>query len=263
MLHPDLLDSARAISDKIVTLRRAIHAEPELGLDTPKTLAKVKAALAHLPLEWREGGSTTGAVATLKGSKPGTDGHRRVLLRGDMDALPMDEHTGLDFASTTPGRMHSCGHDTHTAMLAGAAELLCARRESLAGEVQFMFQPGEEGFHGAKHMLADGLISPMPEAAFALHIMPNSRHGIVAGRAGALMASADQLDVRRDVTRHLAFSSGPHFCIGSHLARLQARVALEELLAAHPRVEVDPAAGVRHPSAFVRAWHSLPVARLD
>ncbi len=191
MLHPDLLDSARAISDRIVSLRRAIHAEPELGLETPKTLAKVRAALANLPLEWREGGSTTGAVATLKGAKPG----RRVLLRGDMDALPMDEHTGLDFASTTPGRMHSCGHDTHTAMLAGAAELLCARRDELAGEVQFMFQPGEEGFHGAKHMLEDGLIAPMPEAAFALHIMPNSRHGIVAGRAGALMASADQLDI--------------------------------------------------------------------
>ena len=191
MLHPNLLDSARAISDRIVSLRRAIHAEPELGLETPKTLAKVRAALANLPLEWREGGSTTGAVATLKGAKPG----RRVLLRGDMDALPMDEHTGLDFASTTPGRMHSCGHDTHTAMLAGAAELLCARREELAGEVQFMFQPGEEGFHGAKHMLEDGLIDPLPEAAFALHIMPNSRHGIVAGRAGALMASADQLDI--------------------------------------------------------------------
>jgi hippurate hydrolase len=195
MLHPDLLDSARAISDRIVRLRRAIHADPELGLATPRTMAKVRAALAHLPLEWREGGATSGAVATLKGAKPGPKGHGRVLLRGDMDALPMDEHTGLEFASTVPGRMHSCGHDTHTAMLAGAAELLCARRESLAGEVQFMFQPGEEGFHGARHMLDDGLIDPLPEAAFALHIMPNARHGAVAGRAGALMASADQLDI--------------------------------------------------------------------
>ncbi len=191
MLHPDLLDSARAISDKIVTLRRAIHAEPELGLHTPGTLAKVRSALAHLPLEWREGGATTGAVATLKGARLG----RRVLLRGDMDALPMDEHTGLDFASTVPGRMHACGHDTHTAMLAGAAELLAARQGDLAGEIQFMFQPGEEGFHGARHMLDDGLIDPLPEAAFALHIMPNARHGAFAGRAGALMASADALDI--------------------------------------------------------------------
>ncbi|WP_095012403.1 M20 metallopeptidase family protein [Tsuneonella mangrovi] len=191
MLHPDLLDSARAISDKIVALRRDIHAEPELGLETPKTMAKVRAALAHLPLTWREGGNTTGAVATLKCGKPG----RRVLLRGDMDALPMDEETGLDFSSTIPGRMHACGHDTHTAMLVGAVELLAAQADQLSGEIQFMFQPGEEGFHGARHMLDDGLIDPLPEAAFALHIMPNARHGAVAGRAGPLMAAADQFDI--------------------------------------------------------------------
>jgi amidohydrolase len=191
MLHPDLIDSARGIADRIVALRRAIHAEPELGLQTPLTLAKVRAALAHLPLEWREGGAITGAVATLTGARPG----RRVLLRGDMDALPMEEHTGLEFASTIPGRMHACGHDTHTAMLAGAAELLAARRDEFAGEVQFMFQPGEEGFHGARHMLEDGLIDPLPEAAFALHIMPNARHGTVAGRGGPLMASTDTLEI--------------------------------------------------------------------
>ena len=191
MLHPDLLDSAQDLAERIVSLRRAIHAEPEIGLQTPLTMAKVRAALLHLPLEWREGGATTGAVATLKGGKPG----RRVLLRGDMDALPMPEETGLDFASTIPGRMHACGHDTHTAMLAGAAELLAARREELAGEVQFMFQPGEEGYHGARHMLDDGLIDPLPDAAFALHIMPNARHGAVAGRAGPLMAAADEFDI--------------------------------------------------------------------
>lgn len=192
MLHPDLLEQARGLSDSIVALRRAIHAEPELGLHTPKTRDKVRAALAHLPLTWREGPSTTGLVATLKGrAGPG----RRVLLRGDMDALPMTEETGLDFSSTIPGAMHACGHDTHTAMLAGAAELLCARADDLAGEVQFMFQPGEEGFHGARFMLEDGLIDPLPDAAFALHIMPNSPHGLVAGRAGPLLASADQFDI--------------------------------------------------------------------
>ena len=191
MLHPDLLESARALSERIVTLRRAIHAEPELGLHTPRTMAKVRAALAQLPLEWREGPSTTGQVALLRGARPG----RRVLLRGDMDALPMDEHTGLDFASTVPGRMHACGHDTHTAMLAGAAELLCARQADLAGEVMFMFQPGEEGYHGARFMLEDGLLDPLPEAAFALHIMPNAPHGVIGGRAGPLLAAADQFDI--------------------------------------------------------------------
>lgn len=197
MLHPDLLDSARSLSDRIVALRRAIHAEPELGLHTPLTMAKVRAALAHLPLEWREGTSTTGQVAVLKGQRG--DG-RRVLLRGDMDALPMAEETGLDFASTIAGRMHACGHDTHTAMLAGAVELLAGRRDEFAGEVLFMFQPGEEGFHGARFMLDDGLLGgdrygPLPDAAFALHIMPNAPHGVFAGRAGPLMAAADQFDI--------------------------------------------------------------------
>jgi len=191
MLHPDLLESARALSNRIVSLRRAIHAEPELGLHTPMTMAKVRSALAHLPLEWREGTSTTGQVAILRGARPG----RRVLLRGDMDALPMDEATGLDFASTIPGRMHACGHDTHTAMLAGAAELLAARREEFAGEVMFMFQPGEEGHHGARFMLDDGLLNPLPEAAFALHIMPNAPHGMIGGKPGPLMAAADQFDI--------------------------------------------------------------------
>lgn len=208
MLHPNLLDSARSLSDRIVALRRAIHAEPELGLHTPRTMAKVRAALAHLPLEWREGPSTTGQVAILRGARPGAEGHGRVLLRGDMDALPMDEQTGLPFASTIPGRMHACGHDTHTAMLVGAAELLAARQSELAGEVMFMFQPGEEGYHGARFMLDDGLLDPLPDAAFALHIMPNAPHGVIGGRAGPLLAAADQFDIV--VTGWGGHASMPH-----------------------------------------------------
>ncbi len=200
MHHTDLLTSATALADRIIGLRRAIHAEPELGLHTPKTRDKVRAALAHLPLEWRSGPSTTGEVAILKGSKRGAGSGRRVLLRGDMDALPMPENTGLDFASTIEGAMHACGHDTHTAMLAGAAEVLCARQADLAGEVMFMFQPGEEGYHGARFMLDDGLLGgtpddPLTDAAFALHIMPNAPHGVIAGKPGPLMAAADQFEI--------------------------------------------------------------------
>ena len=191
MLADRLLEQARDLAPEIVALRRAIHAEPELGLDTPLTLAKVRADLAALPLEWREGVSCTGAVATLKGGRPG----RSVLLRGDMDALPMPEETGLEFASTVPGRMHACGHDTHTAMLAGAARILAQHRDALAGEVRFMFQPGEEGFHGARFMIEDGLLDPLPDAAFALHVMPNYKHGVLAGRPGALLAAADKLEI--------------------------------------------------------------------
>lgn len=191
MLTENLLAAARDIEPRITALRRAIHAEPELGLDTPLTLAKVRAELADLPLEWKEGTSATGAIAILKGAKPG----KSALLRGDMDALPMQEETGLDFASTIPGRMHACGHDTHTAMLAGAARLIAARQSELAGEVRFMFQPGEEGFHGARHMIEDGLLDPMPDAAFALHIMPNSPHGVIAGKVGPMLAAADQFQI--------------------------------------------------------------------
>lgn len=191
MLTQALLEDARGIADRITALRRAIHAEPELGLETPKTLAKVGAELADLPLEWRLGTSCTGAVAVLGAGKAG----RSVLLRGDMDALPMNEETGLSFASTLPGRMHACGHDTHTAMLAGAARILAARADELAGEVRFMFQPGEEGFHGARFMLDDGLLDPLPDAAFALHIMPNAPHAMIGSRAGTLLASADMLEI--------------------------------------------------------------------
>ena len=204
MLTEALLDDARGIADRITALRRAIHAEPELGLETPKTLAKVRAELADLPLEWREGPSCTGAVAVLNAGKAG----RSVLLRGDMDALPMHAETGQPFASTVPGRMHACGHDTHTAMLAGAARILAARADALAGEVRFMFQPGEEGFHGARFMLQDGLLDPLPEAAFALHIMPNAPHGMIGSRTGALLAAADMLEIA--VTGRGGHASMPH-----------------------------------------------------
>jgi hippurate hydrolase len=185
-------DNADAILPDLIELRRAIHREPELGLQNPKTLAKIKDALAGLPLEFREGPSTTGLLAVLKGPSNG----RTVLLRGDMDALPLHEDTGLDFSSETAGAMHACGHDTHVAMLVGAAKMLCARKDELAGTVYFMFQPGEEGHHGARFMLDDGLIDPLPDAAFALHIMPNAPHGVFTGRAGPLLASSDILSIK-------------------------------------------------------------------
>lgn len=220
MLTREILGAARAIEPDIVALRRAIHADPELGLHTPRTSEKVRAALADLPLEWCQGPSTTGMVATLKG---GAGPGRRVLLRGDMDALPMPEETGLAFASKIQGAMHACGHDAHTAMLAGAARLLCDRRGSLAGEVQFMFQPGEEGWHGARFMLEDGLIDPLPDAAFALHIMPNAPHGVIAGREGPLLASADQLEI-------VVEGSGGHASL-PHETRDPVPVAAEIVLA--------------------------------
>lgn len=203
-LQYDWPAKAEDLLPEMIDLRRAIHAEPELGLSTPRTTQKALKALEGLSLDYRRGPSTTGFVAVLKGAKPGPT----VLLRGDMDALPMPEDTGLSFASRIQGAMHACGHDAHTAMLAGAAKLLCARRDDLPGTVLFMFQPGEEGWHGARFMLADGLLDPKPDAAFALHIMPNAPHGVFTGRAGPLMASADK--VRITVHGRGGHASMPH-----------------------------------------------------
>jgi len=196
-------EAVRLLPD-LVQLRRAIHSEPELGLRTPKTAAKIMSALADLPLEYRRGPSTDGIVAVLHGARPGGT----VLLRGDMDALPMREDTGLPFASREAGAMHACGHDSHVAMLVGAARLLCARQGELPGTVLFMFQPGEEGWHGARFMLEDGLLDPLPQAAFALHVMPNAPHGVFTSREGPLLASADTLEII--VTGRGGHASMPH-----------------------------------------------------
>jgi amidohydrolase len=198
------VDAADALLPDMIELRRAIHAEPEIGLHNPLTTAKAKAALAGLPLEYTEGPSTTGFIATLRGPSNG----RTVLLRGDMDALPMHEDTGLDFSSTFENAMHACGHDTHVAMLVAAARALCAQRDRLAGTVQFMFQPGEEGWHGARYMLDDGLIDPIPDAAFALHITPNVQSGVFAGKPGPLLAAADRIELT--ITGKGGHASQPH-----------------------------------------------------
>ena len=200
--------------DGVIALRRAIHAEPEVGLHCPRTTEKAKAALAGLPLEIHDSTSTTGFVAILRGGRTGGAGSngRTVLLRGDMDALPMTEETGVPFASTIPGAMHACGHDAHTAMLAGAARALCARREELSGTIVFMFQPGEEGHHGARHMIADGLLDiARPEAAFALHISPNTPAGVFVGRSGPLLASTDT--VRATIRGKGGHAAMPHEAI--------------------------------------------------
>lgn len=187
-----LSDQARTLLPELVDLRRAIHAEPELGLDCARTTEKLKAALAGLPLEIHDSPGSSSFIAILQGTAAG--GGRTVLLRGDMDALPMHEATGFSFASQTPGIMHACGHDLHSAMLVGTARLLSAKRDQLGGNVVFMFQAGEEGYHGARLMLEEGLLDICPaDWAFALHVTPNQPTGIVACRAGALMASGDRI----------------------------------------------------------------------
>ena len=192
------LAEARELLPAAIDLRRRIHAQPELGLNLPLTTEAVIAGLAGLDVAISRGPSTSGLVVSLTGTKPGSQSGRTMLLRGDMDALPMSEDTGLDFASKTSGRMHACGHDCHTAMLVEAVHLLHRHRDELPGTVKFMFQPGEEGHAGARRMIEDGLLDadPKPDAAFALHIFPNFKAGAIAGRAGPVLASVDTWTIR-------------------------------------------------------------------
>jgi hippurate hydrolase len=181
------------LQPRTVALRRAVHRHPEVGLRLPATQAAVLRALAGLPLRVTTGDALTSVVAVLDGERPGPT----VLLRADMDALPMTEHSGVPFAAETPDAMHACGHDMHIAMLASAARLLCDRRAALAGHVVLMFQPGEEGSGGAALMLREGLLAVATPVyrAFALHVAATASSGVVTCRAGAQMASSDAFHV--------------------------------------------------------------------
>lgn len=191
MDNRSLLSDAQSILSDLTVLRRAIHRNPEVGLDLPGTRALVLEALVGLPLDITLHESTSGIVAVLNGDQPGPT----VLLRGDMDGLPLTENTGLDFSSDTGTTMHACGHDLHVAMLVGAARLLSARQSDIAGSVVFMFQPGEEGYHGARYMLDEGLLESSgeePALAVAIHVTPIIESGTLAVRSGPMMASADK-----------------------------------------------------------------------
>ena len=170
----DFPSEARSIHPGLVTLRRSLHRIPEIGNQLPQTQASVLDALQGLPLEVSTGRELSSVVAVLRGRAPVQDQTRRptVLLRADMDALPVVEQTGLEFASTN-GAMHACGHDMHTAGLVGAARLLSAHIDELPGDVVFMFQPGEEGPGGAGPMIAEGVLTASGrkvDAAYGIHV---------------------------------------------------------------------------------------------
>jgi amidohydrolase len=206
-----LLDEARSILPDTIEVRRRIHRRPEIGLDLPLTQAVVVEELRRLGLEPILGKRLSSVSATIDGGRPGPT----ILLRGDMDALPLNEDTGLDFSSEIHGAMHACGHDTHVAMLLGAARLLVARRAELPGRVLLMFQPGEEGLGGALAMLDEGLLDVPTDGphgpvtgALAIHIGTTYPTGTIRLRPGAQMASSDVL--RIEVTGRGGHASAPH-----------------------------------------------------
>lgn len=180
---------------QVVQLRHALHRAPEVGLDLPITQGLVLDALAGLGLEVHTGRALSSVTAVLRGARPGP----AVLLRADMDALPVAEETGEDFTSAHPGVMHACGHDMHVAGLVGAARLLADRRDEVAGSVVLMFQPGEEGRHGARLMIEEGVLDAAGSrvvAAYGLHVVSSVLPaGVVSGRPGTMMAASDEVRI--------------------------------------------------------------------
>src|SRR3984893_16027810 len=221
-------DEAAKLAGEIAELRHAIHREPEIGLDLPKTQRKVLDALAGLPLEISTGKAVSSVTAVLRGGQPGPGG----LLRGDMDALPVTEETGLPYASAIPGAMHASAHDLLPAVLAGAARLLAARQADLPGTVIFMFQPGEEGHAGARHMINEGVLDaagPRPVAAYALHVTSNKLPcGLFSTRPGPMLAAADQITVT--VHGRGGHASQPHRAADPIPAAAEMVLALQTLV---------------------------------
>ncbi|WP_374929931.1 M20 family metallopeptidase [Kytococcus sedentarius] len=197
----DLVAACAAELPLVRALCHEIHAHPEVGLHLPHTQARVLDHLRDLDLELTTGNEVSSVVAVLRGTHPDRPAADApvVLLRGDMDALPVAEETGLPQASTVEGTMHACGHDQHTAALVGAARVLAQHRDQLAGDVVFMFQPGEEMQDGAAHMVQEGVLRAAGrtvDEAYALHVMSNQFPlGQVASRPGPMMAAADGLRV--------------------------------------------------------------------
>lgn len=187
-----LLEEAKAMQERIREDRRYLHSHPETGFDLEETFDYVWKALEDMGVEPRRCGKR--GITAVMGQ-----GDKVVMLRADMDALPIREDTGLPFASDS-GRMHACGHDMHTAMLLGAARLLKAREKELPGRVKLMFQPAEEVFQGAADMMADGLLeNPRPDAAFMIHVMtglPIPVGTVIVSAPGVSAPAANMFEIR-------------------------------------------------------------------
>ena len=236
---------------EVVRWRRHLHRHPELSFEEYETAAFVAATLREIGLEPLEGVGGTGIVAHVRGARPGPT----VALRADMDALPITEATGLAFASETPGVMHACGHDAHTACLLGAARLLHESREALVGTVRLVFQPGEEKIPGgAPAMIAAGVLGEMdgvaaPVRMFAQHVVPQLPAGVLGVRPGPFMASADEIYLT--IRGHGGHAADPAALTDPVLVQAHVLVALQSVVARN----CPPAALAQNLATF--AWAKI------
>ena len=217
---------AREYQPYLIELRRWFHAHPEIAEKEYETSRKIKEELTKFGISWRPCGLETGVLATIQGSKPG----RTILLRADMDALPVTEDTGLPYASQNPGFMHACGHDCHTASLLTAARLLNDHREELCGTVKLAFQPAEEIGTGAPGMIRDGALEGV-DGAFGIHIWSTIPAGQISLKGGPQLAAVDKFAIHIDGKG--GHASAPHECIdpvvclGAMIGNLQTVVSRE------------------------------------
>jgi len=222
----DFLSEAQALFEYTQFMRRDFHTHPELGFQEVRTAGIVSKELTSLGLEVHAGVGGTGVVALLEGAKPGPV----VLVRADMDALPILEETGAPYASQNPGVMHACGHDGHTAVLLTVAKMLNAHRGELVGTVKFMFQPAEEGMGGAEKMIEDGVLeNPKVDATLALHVWNEKPIGWIGIAGGPVMAGAEIFKIK--VQGKGGHGAVPHLAVDPILAAAQIVSALQGIVA--------------------------------
>ena len=227
MITPEeLLSTAKELEPQLREWRRTLHRHPEVGFDLPQTKALVKKALTEMGYAPQDCGRC-GVLALAGGKRPG----KTILLRGDMDALPIQEESGEEFASEIPGRMHGCGHDMHTAMMLGAAKLLKAHEDEIEGTVKLEFQPAEEIFQGSLDMLKNGLLeNPKVDAAVMFHVlagMPLPVGTVLVPGGGITMASCEQYHIT--VHGKGGHGSTPHACVDPITAAAHIHIALQEI----------------------------------
>jgi amidohydrolase len=221
----DYLQEAQDLFDYTRDLRRDFHRHPELGFQEVRTAGIVARELTDLGLEVSTGVGKTGVVATLGGSNPGPV----ILARFDMDALPIQEETGAEYASQTPGVMHACGHDGHTAAGLTVARILDAHKEELKGTVKLVFQPAEEGLGGAEAMVADGVLeNPRPEKSLSLHLWNDKPLGWIGITSGPAMSASDRFTVK--IRGRGGHSAAPHLGIDPVVAGAQVITAIQNIV---------------------------------